>query len=110
MEEQQKLMEAIEAKLDEHGLLERTQGGAFTAMTHVMKANPKFKQELAQAALDGMLRRLKAEAKKYKGNLGGWRGEVAAGFSQKRNLETISTMARGEMDRAVTALLQKMLT
>jgi len=107
MEEQQKLMEAIEVKLGEHGLLDEA-GDFRTALGHVMKTNSRFRQEMVQAAADGMVRRLRAEAKKYKGNLGGWRGEVSAGFS-KRELDSFAKMAQGEMTRAVDSILQKLM-
>lgn len=105
--DEQKLLEGIETKLDEHGLLLDEEGGVFTAMLHAMKTNPNFQGELAQAAVDGMVRRLRAEAKKYKGSLGGWRGDVRSGFSGKANIDTFSKMARGEIERAVLNVVRK---
>lgn len=105
---EERLLEGIEAKLHEHGLLSEAEGGIFTAMHQAMKANPKLQQELAMAAVDGMVRRLRAEGKKFKGNLGGWRGQVAAGFSSKKELNTFAKMAQGEAKQAVDSLLRKL--
>lgn len=113
MHNEQALLEGIDAALERHGLMETEEldeaAGVFSAFHSAFKANPALQKQLTDAAVDGMVRALKAEAKKYKGHLGGWREEIRIGLNNRKNLDAFRNMARGLVDKAALGVVRKLI-
>lgn len=113
MANEKELMESIDAKLGEHGfgvpLDEVSKVGLWAAFRSAIKADSSLQKRLSDAALDAMVRTLKAEGMKYKGHLGGWREEIRLGLTNKANLEMFRSQARGLVEKSTLDLIKKLV-